>query len=92
MVWRFGPEQLPDPRDIGGTIAVSEEAVVADAVLALWQNVDQEPADELICVQRHGGVATCALKTVVFDSEGDAARIATDQSTIGYCNAVSVSR
>ena len=43
----FGPEQVPDPGDIGGTVAVSVEAVVADAVLAFWQNVDQEPADEL---------------------------------------------
>ena len=48
LVWRLGPEQLPDPGDIGGTVAVSEEAVVADAVLALWQHVDQEPADELV--------------------------------------------
>lgn len=46
-VWRFGPEQLPDPGDIAGTIAVSKEPVVADAVLALGQDMDQEPADEL---------------------------------------------
>lgn len=43
----FGPKQVPDPGDIGGPVAVSIEAVVADAVLAFWQNVDQEPSDEL---------------------------------------------
>ena len=34
MIWRFGPEQLPDPGDIGCSVAVSEKAIVADAVLA----------------------------------------------------------
>jgi len=47
LVWCFDPEKLPNPGDIGRTVAISEEPVVADAVLALWQNVDQEPADEL---------------------------------------------
>ena len=47
LVWCFDPEQLPNPGDIGRTVAISEEPVVADAVLALWQNVDQEAADEL---------------------------------------------
>lgn len=40
-------EQLPDPCDIGDTIAVSEEAIVTDAMLASGEHVDQEPADEL---------------------------------------------
>ena len=47
MIWRFGPKQQPDPGDIGCTVAVSEEAIVTDAVLASGQDVDQEPADEL---------------------------------------------
>ena len=46
-VWRFGSEQASDLRDIGGAVAVSEEPVVSDAMLASGQNVDQEPADEL---------------------------------------------
>ena len=77
-IGRFGPKQLPDPCDIGDTIAVSEEAVVTDAVLAFGQDVDQEPADKLCRIQRHGGVATRAFKTVVFDAEGDAALVHTD--------------
>jgi hypothetical protein len=43
-----------------------------------FTDVDQEPADELGRIQRHGGVATRAFKTVVFDAEGDALRIETD--------------
>ena len=45
--WRFGPEQIPDPRDIGRAVAISKEPVVADAVLASGKYVDQEPGDEL---------------------------------------------
>ncbi len=47
LVWRFGPEQLPDPADIGSTVSIAVKAVVTDAVLASGQDVDQEPADEL---------------------------------------------
>ena len=92
LVWRFSPKQQPDSGDIGCTVAVSKKAIVADAVLALWQDVDQEPADELGRRQRHGGVAACAFKTVIFDAEGNTARIETYQSAVGYCNAVGVSR
>ena len=47
MIGRFCPKQQPDPDDIGCSVAVSEKAIVADAVLASGQHVDQEPADEL---------------------------------------------
>jgi hypothetical protein len=39
-VWRFGSQQVSDLRDIGGTVAVSEEAIVTDAVLAPGQDAD----------------------------------------------------
>ena len=43
----LAPSKSPDPSNIGGAVAISKEAIVADAVLALGQDVDQEPADEL---------------------------------------------
>ncbi len=46
-IWWLGPKQASYPGDIGGSVAISEEAVVADAVLAFWQDMDQEPSDEL---------------------------------------------
>jgi hypothetical protein len=82
-VWRFGSQQVSDLRDIGGTVAVSKEPVVTDAVLASGQNVDQEPADELICGQGHGGAAACAFNAVILDAEGYTARVETDQSAVG---------
>jgi hypothetical protein len=76
--WRFDPEQLPDFGDIGRTVAISEEAVVADAMLATWEHIDQEPAHELGHCQRHGGVATGAFDAVILDAKGDVISIGSD--------------
>ena len=91
-VWRFGSQQVSDLRDIGGTVAVSKEPVVTDAVLASGQDVDQEPADELICGQGHGGVAASTFDPVILDAEGDVLRIKADQAAVGYCHPVGVTR
>ena len=52
-VWRAVPgrrrvEQPAAERELGGAVAVGEEAVVADAVEAVRQGVQQEAADELV--------------------------------------------
>lgn len=47
LFYRLGPEQVSDAGDIGHAVSIAEEPVVTDAVLALWQNMDQEPANEL---------------------------------------------
>jgi len=47
MIWRLDPEQSPDPGDVGDTVAIAVETIVSNVVLAFWQDVDQEPADEL---------------------------------------------
>jgi|MEHZ01.4.fsa_nt_MEHZ011230121.1_1 hypothetical protein len=88
MLWFrcFGPEQFSYFGDIGRTVAVSEEAIVADAVLAAWQDVDQEPADELWCRQCHGGLSFGAADAVIFDAEGDLICIGSDQTAIGNGN------
>ncbi|SFD50317.1 hypothetical protein SAMN04488523_101172 [Sulfitobacter brevis] len=88
----FGPEKLPDPGDIGCAVAVSEEAIVADAVLASGEHVDQKAAGELWRCQRHGRLATRAFEAVIFDAEGDAARIETDQAAVGNGHPVRVAR
>lgn len=49
LILCFGLKQFPDPGDIGSTVAIPEEAVVADAMLPLGQDMDQEPADEFVC-------------------------------------------
>ncbi|MFT4916550.1 MAG: hypothetical protein ACI9C3_002421 [Yoonia sp.] len=69
--WGFDTEQLPDLGDIGRAVAIFEEPVVADAVLASWEYVDQEPVNELNRCQRHGGVAARPFGAVILDPEGD---------------------
>lgn len=67
---RLGTEQVSNPDDIGDPIAISEETVVADAMLAFGQDVDEEAADELVRLQDHGCVSASAVDAVVFDFEG----------------------
>ena len=80
--WRFSPEQFPDPCDIGRAVAVSVKPVVANAVLASWEHVEQETADELNSFQRHGGMASGPFETVILDAEGDMIGIGLDQTTV----------
>src|SRR3954452_3168485 len=47
-------EQAPDPGDVGDPRSAGEEAVVADAVEAVGQDVKQEAADELVRREGHG--------------------------------------
>jgi hypothetical protein len=41
-------EQFAQLRDIGGAACIGEETVMADAVKTLWQDMEQEAADELV--------------------------------------------
>ena len=77
-IWRLGPEQIPDRGYIGGAVAIAEEPVMADAVLAFWQHMDEEPTDKLSRFQRHGGVSTGTFDTVIFDAESDMIGIGPD--------------
>src|SRR5947209_6499650 len=47
--------------DIACPVAVGEEAIVADAMEPVGQDVDQEAADELVGVERHQLVASIGL-------------------------------
>src|SRR5712672_1873002 len=68
-VWRS--EQFADARDVVGDGGLGQQAVVADAVEALMQDVNEESADELVCGKCHLLVSISALDSVVFPLEGD---------------------
>ena len=53
-------EKLAGARDVGLAAGAGEQAIVADAMEALGQDVEQEAADELVGVERHGPVALAA--------------------------------
>src|SRR5690348_969314 len=65
-------EQLTHAGNVIGASALGEQAVVADAMQAFWQHVDEEASDELEGLERHLLVPIVALDAVVLPLEGDA--------------------
>src|SRR5690242_19431863 len=72
-------EQLAGAGDVVGTSGFGEQAVVADAMQAFWQHVDEEAADELEGPERHLLVSIAALDVVILPLEGDALLVEADQ-------------
>ena len=73
-------------------VALAKQAVVADAVEACGQHVDEEAADELVGGERHHLVAIAAFDPVVLPLEGDAVVVERDQAAVGDGDAVGVAR
>jgi len=93
LAFRFcDGEQLTGACDVICTSAFGEQAVVADAVQALWQDVDEEVADELVGGERHLLVSIAALDAVILPLEGNALLVAGDQATVGDGDAVGITR
>jgi len=91
IVWldslgRFGcwwcRKQFTDPREIVPAAAAGKQAIMADAVKAPRQDVQQEPPDELVRGERHGAVAVGAVAAVVLEAERDAPLVECDQPAI----------
>ncbi len=70
------------------TPAVGEKAEVTDADQALWQNVDQESAQELICGDRHD--LRLAAVRIVFPAKRDAIILERNQSMVADGHAVRI--
>src|SRR5215468_9692159 len=87
---RWDVKQLTRPRDVLDPVAAGEQAVVADAVEAVWQDVNEEAADELVGGKRHRLVSIAAFDPIVLPPEGDAVSVVCDQATIGDSDAVGV--
>src|SRR5262249_44574186 len=71
-LWARCMEQLTSPRDVAGAGGSGEEAVVADTVEAVGQDVKEETADELGCGEGHDLVAGATVGAIVLVAEGDA--------------------
>ena len=68
-------QQLANGRDVVLAVGVGEQAVVADAMKARGQYVQQEAAHELVARHGHGFVAGASVLAVVLPTERDAAVI-----------------
>ena len=85
-------QQFAGPCNIGGTVAIGQQAVMPDAMEPPWQHMHEEAADELVCRQRHGLVAARTLDAVVLVFECDGSLVGLDQPVIGDGDAVGVAR
>src|SRR5262249_33425389 len=93
LAFRFcNGKQLARACDVVGASVLGEQAVMADAVQAFGQRVDEEAADELVGGERHTLVSIAALDAVVLPLEGDALLVEGDQSAVGDGDAMGVTR
>src|SRR5271165_5099026 len=85
---RCHADQLPAARELLCTMAVAEEAVIANAVKPVWQHMDQEAADELPGLEGHGLLAV--VIPVILPAEADLAVVHGDQAVVGDGDAVGI--
>ena len=69
---RVGAEQCAGCCDVVGAVGVGEEPVVADAVEAPGQHVQEKAPDELVRVKPHRLPAARTVDAIVFPAERDA--------------------
>jgi hypothetical protein len=84
--------QFAGARNIEFAHGAGEQAVVADAVEAMWQDMEQEAPNELVRRERHDALPLRAVTAVVFVAEGDAGLVVGDQTLIGDGDAMRVAR
>src|SRR5208337_2565481 len=75
-------------RELAGAASIGEEAEVADAPKALGQDVQEEPAHELVGVERHR--LRLVAGAIVFPSEVDATVLAIEETAVGDCDAMRI--
>ena len=85
-------EQLADTRDVVGAGWAGQQAIVTDAVEALWQHMHQKAADELVGIERHHPVSLATFEAVILPFESDAFVIERDQTAVGDGDAMGIAR
>ena len=85
-------EQLARAGDVLGADAAGEQAVMANAVKAGWQDMDKEAADELVGREPHDLLPRAAFGAVILVFESDAVAVAGQQAAVGDGDAVGVAR
>jgi hypothetical protein len=88
--WVGCAEEPAGQCDIGGSAGIGEEAIMADAVEPVGQDVDQKAANELVGIERHKLVTSGALGAVILPSERHAFAVERDEPTVGNSDPVRV--
>ena len=85
-------QELTHGLDGLGAIGAGEQAVVADAVETLGEDVAEEAADELADIERDGRVAAGSLDPIVLDLECNASLVERDQAAVRDGDTVGIAR
>ncbi len=89
-LWDWSGHQLLGARDIGLAAGAGQQPVVADAMKALRQNVEQEAPDELVCSERHCAVPRLPVAAVILVPKGHAALVESDEPAVRDGDAMGV--
>jgi len=89
---RCDREQLAGAFETGLASASGEEAIVADAVEATRQAVQQEAADELVGAERHDLLPVWGRATIILVAERYAILVEGDEPTVRDRDPVGVAR
>ena len=73
-----------------GTYLVGKQSIVADAVKAIGQDMQEKTPDKLIRSQGHGLVTIMLFGTIVFPLEGNTMFITGNQAAVGDCDPMGV--
>jgi hypothetical protein len=90
--WTAWREQLAHPGDVMRADAAGQQAVVANAMEAARQDVNEKAADELGDGKRHRLLAIAPLDPIILPSECDGAVSERDQPAVGDGDAMGVAR
>ena len=82
-------KQGADVLKAGGADMAGEQSVVADAMEALGEDVEQEAADELIDLEGDRPIAH-TIAAIVLMPEGDLAAVVSDEARVGEGDTVGV--
>src|SRR5271167_1469435 len=85
-------KQFTGSRYTGLARGTGEQAVMANAVEATWQDMEQEAADELVRRKRHDALPLRTIAAVVFVAEGDAGLVERNQTLARDGDPVGVAR
>jgi hypothetical protein len=85
-------EQFSTQREVLGAMAVGEQAIVADAMEAVWKHVHQEAAHELAGSEGHDLVLAAVIGAIVLPSESDMLVGEFDEPAVADGHAVRIAR
>jgi hypothetical protein len=85
-------QKLASGGDVGLAVGVGEQSIVADAMKARGQQMQQEAAHELVSHQRHRFVAGTTVGSVVLPVESHAAIITRDEPAVGDRHPMGIAR